>query len=393
MLAITQMGKEDTMSTAATRGIEYSGEDRLLVALELGDKKWKLAMATGFGDRPRERMVDAGERGQVMGQLAAAKKHFALEADAPVVSCYEAGREGFWLHRFLEAQGIDNQVVDSSSIKVDRRQRRAKTDRLDAAALLRQLMHWVMGDEDTWSVVRVPSVRDEDARCLHRELEVLKKERTRCTNRIRNLLLTQGVRKVPSISKAFLGWLEKVRKWDGSAVPVGLRARLQREYERMQLVREQIRNLEAQRREAIQEAEGKAFEKVRKMMQVRSIGEGSSWLFTMELFAWRSFENRRQVGAVAGLVPTPYQSGEASKELGIGKAGNRRVRTMAVQIAWSWLRYQPDSELTQWYLRRFGAGGPRAHKIGIVALARKILILLWRWVEFDELPEGVALKA
>lgn len=187
----------------------------------------------------------------------------------------------------------------------------------------------------------------------------LKKERVRCSNRITNLLLTQGIRKVPSIGKGFVGWLQKVRKWNGSAVPAGLRARLEREYERLQLAREQIRTLEAQRRETIREGEGKALDKVRKMMQVRSIGEGSSWLFTMELFARRSFDNQRQLGALSGMVGTPYQSGEASKELGICKAGNRRVRTMAVQIAWNWLRLQPDSELTHWYRRRFGVAGPR----------------------------------
>jgi|TARA_B100000315_G_scaffold221626_1_gene225139 transposase len=379
------------MSTAATLNKDSVGETVLLLAFELGHKDWKLGFATGFEDEPRVRTIRAGNLGALIGQIAAAKKHFKVPLSSPVVSCYEAGREGFWLHRFLDSKGIVNLVVDSSSIEVNRRKRRAKTDRLDTGGLLRLLIRQRLGDAKAFSVVRVPSIEDEDARSLHRELQTLKKERTRSTNRIKGLLVGQGLR-LDQIRQDFLGWMQAARLWDGSPLPKGVRSRIEREYGRRQVIHQQILSLRAQRCQAIRNDEGAAIDQIRKLSGLRSIGEGSAWLLVMEFFGWRKFANGRQVGALSGFAPTPYQSGQDHREQGISKAGNRHVRGRAVELAWAWLRYQPDSELTRWYLRRFARGGPRARKIGIVALARKILIALWRYLEFDELPKGATLK-
>ncbi len=377
--------------SAATHG-EYTGEEgRLMLVLELGLKEWKLGFGRGFVDRPLIRTVRGGNVGALMKEIARAKRHFELPEDAPVMSCYEAGRDGFWLHRFLESKGVTNHIVDSASIEVNRRARHTKTDRLDAAKLLKMLIRFCAGEPGVWSVVRVPSVEDEDTRCLHRELRTLKKERARCSNRIKGLLFSQGVR-IKHVGVDFLQRLKGARLWDGSPLREGMRGRVLREYKRMRLIHGQIILLNRQRREAIRSGEGEVLEKVRRMQQLRGIGDGSSWLFVMELFGWRQFDNRKQLGAVSGLVPVPYQSGEQDRDLGISKAGNRHVRGIAIEIAWAWLRHQPDSELSRWYLRRFARGGPRARKIGIVTLARKLLIALWRWVEFDVLPEGADLN-
>jgi transposase len=280
-------------------------------------------------------------------------------------------------------------VIDPASVHVDRRKRKAKTDRLDLGKLLRTLIRWYDGEPKMWSVVQVPSVEDEDDRQLHRELQSLKKEQTRHVNRIKSLLVSQGVK--VALRKNFVEMLKRCRLWDGSPLPEHLVGRLEREYQRLEIVRQQILQLEAQRREALKTSTNGNVEKVRKMKRLRGIGIESSWLFVMEFFGWREFENRRQVGSLAGLTPTPHESGAMSRELGIDKAGNPRIRSMAIEIAWSWLRFQPQSELSLWFERRFGSGGKRARKIGIVALARRLLIALWRFVDQGVVPAGAVL--
>lgn len=379
------------MSTAATRH-EYTAGEMLVMAFELGQKEWKLAFGTGFDQSLRTRTVRGGDAGAVREQVAAAKEHYGLAADAPVYSCYEAGREGFWLHRFVRSVGIVNHVIDSSSIQVDRRQRRAKTDRIDAAALVTLLIRHLLGEKGVFSVVRVPSVEDEDARSLHRELQTLKKERTRSSNRIKGLLLTQGIR-YGAVGSDLPEELGQMKLWDGRRLPAGIRGRIEREYERMQTAQAQIRQLEGERLEAIREGEAETLETVRKLHSLKAIGPAGSWLLTMEFFAWRKFRNVKEVGALAGLTPTPYQSGDDEREQGISKAGNRYVRRMMIELAWSWLRWQPDSELSRWYIRRFGQAGKRAQKVGIVALARKLLVALYKYLEFDEVPEGAVMKS
>lgn len=365
----------------------------LYVALELGWSEWKLAFTTEVGQKPRLRPIPARDLKALGEEIRRGKERFGLSESARVVSCYEAGRDGFWLHRHLVSVGVENRVVDSSSIEVNRRARRAKTDQLDAMKLVLLLVRYETGERKVWSVVRVPSVAEEDGRQLGRELESLKKERTSHCNRMRGLLASQGV-KLGLGRGGILRGLEAVRLWDGSALPADLRARLEREKERLELLESQIQALEQQRRERVAAPAGRALEQVHQLLLLRAIGMNSAWLFVMEFFAWRQFRNRRQVGGLSGLSPTPYSSGDKLQhEQGIDKAGNVRVRTMAIEIAWGWLRWQPQSELSRWYRERFGKGNSRSRRVGIVALARKLLVALWRYLETGVIPAGAELKA
>jgi len=338
------------------------------------------------------RNIGARNTQTLLQEIAKAKKRFDLPADAAVVSCYEAGRDGFWLHRFLTEQGISNCVVDSSSIAVKRRGRRCKTDDLDASKLLSMLIRWHQGEKSVWSVLQVPSVADEDRRQLHRDLLELKAEATQHTNRIRGLLASCGL-SVTLIGEDFPEVLAKLRTWDGQALPAGMQQRLLREHERWRFVHRQILDVENERARKIRTSTEEPMVKVRKLLQVRGIGRNSVWLYVMEFFGWRRIRNRRQLAALAGLTPTPYASGDSSREQGISKAGNRRLRTMAVEIAWGWLRYQPDSALSKWFQQRFGSGNSRQRRIGIVALARKLLVALWRYLQTGAAPAGAAITA
>ena len=362
----------------------------LYLAFELGWNEWKLAFATAPADNPRLRSIGGRNTQALMQEIAKAKKRFGLPDDAPVRSCYEAGRDGFWLHRFLESQRINNQVVDSSSIEVKRRGRRQKTDRLDAGKLLSMLMRWHHGERNVWSIVQIPSVADEDRRQLHRDLLELKAQRTQHGNRIKGLLASCGLG-VTGIDKQFAEVLAKLRTWDGQPVPAELQQRLCREHQRWQLVDRQIKDLENERARKIRTSKDPSVAKVRWLLRLRGIGANSAWLYVMEFFGWRRLRNRRQVAALAGLTPTPYRSGDSEQEQGISKAGNRRLRTMAVEIAWCWLHYQPTSALSVWYRQRFATGSSRQRRIGIVALARKLLIGLWRFLETGEVPAGAEL--
>lgn len=362
----------------------------LYLAIELSNKEWRLGFTIGLGQAPRLRKLKACKLSGLLEEIGKAKVRFRLPEDTPVLSCYEAGRDGFYLHRYLTAKSVTNLVVDSASIEVNRRKRRVKTDRLDVGKLLTMLIRSTQGERKVWSVVHPPSPQEEDQRQLHRELMALKRERTRHINRIKGLLASQGVKL--EIKADFLAQLEAVRLWDGSGLLEGLRNRLVREYQRYQLLQEQIRQINRLRLEAIRNGDTPAIEQVRQLMRLKGIGVNSAWLYVMEFFAWRNFRNRREVGALAGLTPTPYLSGDGGREQGISKAGNRPVRAMAVEIAWAWLRFQPDSALSLWYQKRFGHGNSRIRRIGIVALARKLLIALWRYLELGVIPEGAQLR-
>jgi transposase len=377
------------MTTPATRNVqECTTEGTLFVAFELSEKTWKLGFTTGHGQKPRERTVPARHQERVLAEIAHAKRRLGLPDTAPVVSCYEAGREGFWLHRFLQGQGITNQVVDSSSIEVNRR--RAKSDGLDVRKLLSMLMRYAQGERQVWQVVKVPSVEAEDHRHLHRDLETLKQERASTATRIQGLLSSQGLR-VTSLTK-LPEQLEALRLWDGSPIPPGLRRRMLRVYAQYTFLSEQIAAVEAERRAQLQASTDTNIDQVRQLMLLKGIGINGAWLLVMEFFGWRAFKNRREVGALAGFTPTPYQSGESAREQGITKSGNRHVRWMTTELAWSWVRFQPDSALSVWFRERFGSGGKRLRRIGIVAVARKLLIALWRFLETGVLPAGAVLK-
>jgi transposase len=375
----------------ATRNIQYTIEPVLYLAFELSKEKWGLGFSVGLGQKPRRRTIAGGDLLALGQEIGRARKRFGLPETAKVKSCYEAGRDGFWLHRYLISEGIENLIVDSASIEVNRRAKRAKTDRLDLAKLLTMLIRYHSGERKVWSVVQAPSVEAEDMRHLHRQLLAMKVDRTRHICRIKALLATQGV-DVP-VGQKFLDQLGSVRQWNGSPLPPGLCARLQREYEGLQFVKQQIKELEAERKELIETSSDPSVDQVRHLLKLQGIGPNSAWLFVMEFFGWREFRNRRQVGGLAGLAPTPYQSGGEAREQGINKAGSRFVRGMAIEIAWSWVRYQPNSELTRWWQQKFGHGGKRMRKVGIVALARKLLVALWHYLEWGEVPAGAQLKA
>jgi transposase len=354
----------------------------LYMAFELGEKSWKLSLGDGARG-PSHYTMSAGDMAAVLECIAKAKARCGLAAEAGVRSCYEAGRDGFWLHRWLIAQGIDNLVVDSASIEVNRRARRAKTDRLDGDKLLGMLMRYAAGERRVWSVVRVPTPEQEDARRAHRELGRLGRERTAHINRIRALLVLQNLRVKYVGGRLWQCW------WTDHAEELrpGVRAEIERESERLSLVRTQIRTIEAQQRQAMA-----AEPQVARLVQLGAIGVGSAWVLVKELFGWRRFRNRREVAGCLGLTPTPYDSGESEIEQGISKAGNRRVRALMVELAWCWLRYQPGSALSKWFSQRFAGGGKRLRRIGIVALARRLAIALWRYLEDGLIPDGAQLK-
>jgi len=379
------------MENQAAQGQEKSSAEILYVALELSRKEWKLGFSDGKKPQIRKVAIKAGDLEAFKREIEKAKQRLGMAGAAEVRSCYEAGREGFWPHRALTEMGIENMVVDPASIEVNRRQRRAKTDRMDVEKLVRQLIRYWRGEREVWRVVRVPSGEAEDRRQLHRELEVLKEERKQHRMRMQSLLFTQGIQQ--SVGGKFLKKLEQLRCWDQEPIPEQMRRRLEDEYHRLQLVEVQIREIQKTQAERLKATgQDEVIEKVRKLQKLISIGMGSSWIFVMELFGWRTFQNRRQLAGAVGLTPTPYNSGDSVREQGISRAGNRRVRKLAIEIAWCWLRLQPNSKLSQWYKQRFAGGGRRMRRIGIVAVARRLMIDLWRYLESDRVPEGAVVR-
>jgi transposase len=379
------------MTQTASRGDFIAVGDRLFVSFELGLKDWKLAFASGMGERAWVVTVRPRDLVSLSEALERARRRLGLSSGCRIFSCYEAGREGFWLHRQLTEMGVVNLVVDSSSIEVNRRARRAKTDRLDARKLLGMLLRYWAGEKDVWSVVKVPTREQEDGRQLQRAIRTLTKEQTRLTNRIKGLLASQGVA-VGMGRRGLEEGLDAIRIWDGSPLPPGLRRRLEMETARRDVVHRQLLDLESERDARMHKGQDRASEIARRLKTLCGIGEAGAETYARE-FSWREFKNRRQVGCLVGLASTPYQSGDSFRERGISRAGNRYVRGVAIDLAWLWLRSQPQSELTQWFNQRFARGGPRLRKIGIVALARKLVIALWRYADFGEIPKGALLKS
>lgn len=366
---------------AVLQGEDTTNEAALYLSFELGDKTWKLT----FGDsrcNPVRHTTRAGDQAAVLQCIERAKARYAMAATAPVHSCYEAGRDGWWLHRWLKEQGVDNIVVDSASIEVNRRARRAKSDRLDGDKLLQMLLRHRRG-ERVWSVLHEPSVQAEDERRLHREGQRLTQEQTAHSNRIRALLVLHNLRPAQIGGAAWAAWW----KAHHEQVPPLLAAEIERECDRLALVRQQLGAIQAQQRHELAEQP-----MVRQLSQLRAIGTSSAFVLTKELFGWRQFDNRRQLAGSLGLAPTPYASGDSEREQGISKAGNKHVRWLLVELSWRWLRLQPDSQLTHWFNQRFAAGGKRVRRIGIVAVARRLAIALWRYVQNGEIPAGATLK-
>lgn len=363
----------------------------LYVSVELANKRWKVTSATSFGQRPRLRTVAAADLVALEEEFGRAKRRFNLPDDAKMLSCFEAGRDGLWLHRWLESVGVVNIVVDPGSLARARRRGAPKTDRIDGEKLLQLLIRYTAGERDACRVVRVPSQADEDARHPRRELATLKGDRTRHINRIKSYLVSQGLPAV-SLGKNFLERLGTLRRWDGSLLPADLHERIGREYERLQQVRSHITTLEKQRRQAVQEAKNAGMQCARKLMQVKGIGINGATVLGLEVFGWRRFRNRREVGAFPGLAPNANQSGDTSRDTSITRRGSRELRALLVELAWCWLRFQPDSEITRWFQERFASGSKRLRRIGIVAVARKLIIALWRYLETGVVPPGAILK-
>ena len=363
-------------------------ESKLYMAMELSKKKWKLCF--GDGSRERQRTIGSGNQGVLLEEIARAKEKFGLSQDVEVVSCYEAGRDGFWIHRMLTKHGISNTIVDPASIEVSRRKRKSKTDRLDASRLLCLLLRSKLwGEQKVFAVVRVPSEEEEAEMRIGRERVRLLKERGGHRTRIHSLLSLNGI----EVGNLLRMVVSDLRDWQGEPLREQVRVEIEREQERLQQVQEQIKVLEAKQVAEVEASITSATTKAAKLMRLKAVGLQSSWMLSHECFGWRTFANRKAVGSFAGLTGTPYDSGQSRREQGISKAGNARVRSGMIELAWLWVRYQPESQLTQWFMDRYVENGTsRSKRKGIVALARKLLVALWKYVEQDIVPEGAILK-
>jgi len=362
----------------------------MFVALELSKSSWLVALHSPVADKVSLHRFVGGD---VAGLLALiARKQTQAEArlgrTIRVLSCYEAGYDGFWLHRLLCARGIDNRILDAASILVDRRSRRAKTDRLDAAGLLRTLMALDRGESRVCRVVRVPSVAQEDARRRSRERTRLVVERGQHSNRIKGVLMTLGVRDFEPTRRDWQERLGALRTADGQELPACLKAEITRECRRLHQVIVMIAEVEAEQAAALDAEEGQAA----RLTRLRGIGLVSATVLADEVF-FRDFRNRREVAGYLGLASSPWASGRVQRDQGITKSGNPRARRTAIELAWLWLRHQPGSVLTRWFRQRVGTTRGRMRRVILVALARKLIVALWRYLSDGLVPDGAELKA
>jgi transposase len=363
------------------------------LVFELSKAHWKLGVMLPNSEKLSRYTIDGGDLTALTARLAAARSK-AASCGKPVriVSCYEAGLDGHWLHRWLTAQVVISHEVDPSSIEVNRRARRAKTDRIDLEKLMRVFLAYLRGEPRVCSMLHVPTVEDEDRKRRTRERERLLNERTAHTNRIKGLLFGQGIRDVMPLKPGFLASLDELRTGDGRVLPPRLKEEIVREHERLCLVHKQVMALEAKSKAELRAAvPGSVEAKIRQLMDLKSIGPVGGHELVNEVF-YRSFDNRRQVGSYFGLVGTPYDSGESRREQGISKAGNRRARRMAIELAWLWLRHQPGSALSRWFHERAGGLKGRIRRITIVAMARKLMVALWHFVTTGVVPTGAVLR-
>ena len=369
-------------------------ENRVLIAIELSVSSWFVAVRLPGSEKSRLHRVEGGDTTALLALIRdlRSRAETKLRHAADVACCFEAGRDGFWLHRLLTAHGAIAYVLEPTSILVNRRARRAKTDRLDAEGMLRVLAAWLGGDRQVCSIVRVPTPEDEDAKRPHREREHLVQERQRLENRMEALLFTQGIRGRPSL-RSWERDIAKLRTGDGRALPCLMQAELNRLRRRLVLILELIHEMEAERAKALAAKGDDAMtRKIADLQRIRGIGANFSTVLAREVL-YRSFANRRQLASYVGIAPMPYQSGGMDRDRSISRAGNPRARTTLIQLAWLWLRYQPGSALSDWFRGRVGTLQGRTRRIAIVAMARKLLIALWRYVETGVLPDGVELRA
>jgi transposase len=360
----------------------------VFVALELSKAAWLVALHSPAADKVSQHRLAGGDAPGLLALIERKRDQAqaALGCPVQVMSCYEAGYDGFWLHRLLCASGIDNRVLDAASILVDRRSRRAKTDRLDAAALLRTVMALARGEPRVCRVVRVPSPEDEDGRRRSRERNRLVKERGQHTSRIQGLLMTQGIRDFAPTRRDWRERLAGLRTADGRALMPCLRAEIERECRRLWQVIEMMAEVEAEQRQAAAQAVP-----VLQLSRLRGIGLTIASVLANEVFI-RSFQNRREIAGYLGLASSPWNSGSVSRDQGLQRSGNPRARRTAIELAWLWLRHQPGSALARWFQERVGASRGRTRRTMIVALARKLMVALWRYVTQGLVPEGAVIK-
>lgn len=380
----------DTTSTARNDALACC-----LIAIELSKASWMVGVQTPLSNKTSQYRLTAGDWKGLLRLIEQIRGQVVRKLGRPVevISCYEAGYDGFWLHRLLEAHGVRNYVFDPASLLVNRRARRAKTDRIDVERMLRALGRYLRGEPDACSMVRVPSVEQEDARRLHRERHRLIQERVQHVNRIKGLCATQGIYDYEPLRSDRKAQLEGLRTGDGRTLPPRLKAEIMRELHRLELVLKMIAQIEAERDAVIKEAAPQHLnaDKIKALANLKSIGPEFATTLVGEVF-YRTFTNRRQIGSYVGLAPSPYSSGSMDRDQGISKAGNPKARSTAIELAWMWLRYQPDSILSIAFRQRVGDLKGRPRRIAIVALARKLLVALWRYLETGLVPTGAVFK-
>jgi transposase len=363
------------------------------VAFELSKAKWHLGVILPGSQKLSRFRIDGGDLAALSAQLATWRaKAASTGKPVRIISCYEAGYDGHWLHRWLTSEGVINYVIDPASVQVNRRARRPKTDRIDLEQLVSTLLRYLRGEPRVCSMVRVPSPEDEDRRRVTRERDRLLKEHTAHTNRITGLLHAQGIRDVKPLARGFLLSLHDMRTGDGRPLPARLKEEIVREHQRLSVVHQQILALEKKSMAELRApARGSVEERINLLVDLRGIGVVGGRKLVHEAF-YRSFENRRRVGSFFGLTNSAYDSGDSHRDQGISKAGNRRARAAAVELAWSWLRYQPESELSRWFRARVGHIKGRVRRIAIVALARKLMVALWRYLTTGVVPTGAVCR-
>jgi transposase len=367
----------------------------IYLALELSRRTWLVTLQSPDRDRISHYKVEGGDHSGLLQLIAKIRARSAqkLGFEPPVVSCYEAGYDGFWLHRLLIAAGITNHVFDPASITVEQRARRAKTDRIDGKQLLRTLRQHCAGEPRVVRIVRVPTREQEDVRRDTREKGRLTKEQGSHSNRVKGLLRLHGIAVGDPRRSDYLDWLAKQRDWQGNPVPPRLLAEIKRQHARLRLVVEQLAALgEQPSPAALNPAAAEMARRRDFFFQLKSLGPAFSSTLVNEVF-YKDFHNRREVGAYFGLDGSPWRSGNTNREQGISKAGNHRARQAAIELAWLWLRHQPDSALSKWFRERTANASKRIRRIAIVALARKLMVALWRFLTTGLIPTGAVFKA
>jgi transposase len=385
------------MSISTQRLSTGNGDtETCFMSIELSKAGWLVGILTPLSDKISLRSIPCGAVDKLMEIVdqTIEKVMRATGRRVQVLSCYEAGYDGFWLHRFLEARGITNHVIDAASLLVSRRARRAKTDRLDAERLVRVLLAYSRGEPKVCSVARPPSVEEEDAKRLHRERQFLMKERVQHIGRIKGLLATQGIYDFRADCKNWRTLLPELKTGDGHPLPPRLRAEIGRHCQRLGLVNAMLKEID-QERDAVltmKNTRSQAVNRIQCLARLKAIGPQIATVLGSEIF-YRDFGNRRSLASYLGLTPSPFQSGDSARDQGITKAGNPRGRTVMIELAWLWLRYQPRSELARWFEHRTKGLKGRVRRIAIVAVARKLAISLWRYLETGLIPVGAELKA